>query len=416
MADWLAFSVLGVLALLGGGLWAQRVMSPKLAGLLIAGLALRLLGSTARLGIIEQVYSGVGDAKMYFQMGRAYAELMRSFDFGFAFGEGTMNGQWWGTQFVRTVTGFVLLFTGDSMRAGFLAFSLFAFLGLVLCVRAFGAVFGEQAELKFARWVWLWPSLWFWPSSIGKEALMLLGAGIVLWGYMGKLRPRWVIVVAGLALTGAIRPHIAAVTACALLAAESVGTGSLLNPRRIAGMIVAGAIALYSLRSGLNQMGLGEADLEGVQEHFEFRAGQTEQGGSKISAASGLAKVPMAFVNVLLRPFLWESRGIALVSALEMTIFWVIVISRRHTAWAFLKAWRSNPFTRFGLVFVIGIALMYGMAFSNLGIIARQRSIILPYLLSLVVGQLFETEPAKEPLAQEAVALPRSRQRLRVGA
>jgi hypothetical protein len=412
MADWLAFTVLGVLALVGGGLWAQRMLPPKLAGLLIAGLALRLVGSTARLAVIEQVYSGVGDAKMYFEMGRAYATLIRSLDFGFAFGEGTMNGQWWGTQFVRTVTGFVVFFTGDSMRAGFLAFSLFSFLGLVLCVRAFGRAFGEHAELKFARWVWLWPSLWFWPSSIGKEALMLLGAGITIWGYMGAGRARWLIVVMGLAVTGAVRPHIAAVTACALLAAESVGTGSLLNFRRIAGIVVAAALALYSLRAGLTQMGLGDSDLEGVQEHFEFRAGQTEQGGSKITASSGLAKLPMAFVNVLARPFLWEARGVQLLSALEMTIFWVLVFARRETAWAFLKDWRSNPFTRVGLVFVLGIALMYGMAFSNLGIIARQRSIILPYLLALVTGQLFESEP----VVQQVTALLRPRPRLRVRA
>lgn len=412
MADWLAFAVLGVLALVGGGLWAQRFLSPKLAGLFIAGLALRLLGSTARLGVIREVYSGVGDSTMYFEFGRSYAESIRSLDFGFALGWGSINGQWWGTQFIRTITGFVVFFTGESLRAGFLAFSLFAFLGLVLCVLAFGVVFGEEAELKFARWVWLWPSLCFWPSSIGKDALMLLGAGITLWGYIGKGRSRWLVVVGGLALLGAIRPHVAAVTACALLAAEFFGPGTF-TVRRMLGVVVAGVIALYSIRTGLTQMGLGDSDIEGVTEHFEMRAGRTEQGGSKIATTSGLASLPMAFINVLARPFLWEAHGIALLSALEMTVFWVIVLSRWRTAWPFFKDWRSNPFTRFGIVFVIGMALMYGLAFSNLGIIARQRSIILPYLLTLVTGVLFQSEPAPLPVDEANASVVPPRQRVR---
>jgi len=396
MADWLSFVVLGVLAMAGGGLWAQRVLPPKLAGVLIIGLGLRLIGSMARLGVLDEIYSGLGDSKMYFEIGRGYADQIRSLDFGFMLGEGTMSGQWWGTEFVRSVTGVVIFFTGESIRAGFLVFSLFAFAGLVLCVRAFGRVFGEEAELKFARWVWLWPSLWFWPSSIGKEALMLLASGVTIWGYIGKGSPRWPIVLAGLLLTGAIRPHVATVTAGALLAAESLGSGSLLNWRRITGILIAAALAVYSVRTGLNQMGLGDADLEGVQEHFEFRAGQTEQGGSRIATTSGWASIPMAFITILARPFLWEARGIALLSALEITAFWVIVWRKRSTAWPFLKNWRHDPFSRFGLVFTLGISLMYGLAFANLGIIARQRAVILPFLMTLVTGHLLGAESSSE--------------------
>ncbi|HKY37043.1 MAG TPA: hypothetical protein VJN18_13950 [Polyangiaceae bacterium] len=413
MADWLAFAVLGVLVLVGGGLWAQRVMPPKLAGLLFVGLALRLVGSTARLEVMEAVYYSSGDSRMYFEIARSYAELIRSFDFGFMFGEGTISGQWWGTQFVRSVTGFVVFFTGDSIRAAFLSFSLFSFTGLVLCVRGFGRIFGEEAELQFARLVWLWPSLWFWPSSIGKEALMLLATGVTIWGYIGKGTPRWAIVLLGLSLTGAIRPHVATVTAGALLVAESLGSGSLLKWRRITGIIVAGALAIYSLQSGLQQMGLGDADLDGVQEHFEFRAGKTEQGGSRIATTSGWASVPMAFVTILARPFLWEARGIALVSALEISVFWVIVWVRRRTAWAFIKDWRSNAFARFSLVFTLGISLMYGLAFANLGIIARQRAVILPYLLTLAAGHLFAVARV-QPVQSNATASHAPLRRVRI--
>ncbi|HXK17611.1 MAG TPA: hypothetical protein VNG33_07405, partial [Polyangiaceae bacterium] len=169
--------------------------------------------------------------------------------------------------------------------------------------------------------------------------------------------------------------------------------------RRITGIVIAGALAAYSLQAGLKQMGLGDADLEGVQEHFEFRAGQTEQGGSRIEKSSGVLAIPMAFVTILTRPFLWEARGVALLSSLEITLFWGIVWLRRRTAWALVKNWRQSAFTRFGAAFSFGISLMYGLAFANLGIIARQRAVILPYLLTLVTGHVLVAVVKSAPSA-----------------
>ena len=92
----------------------------------------------------------------------------------------------------------------------------------------------------------------------------------------------------------------------------------------------------------------------------------------------------------------------ALLSAVEITLFWVIVWRRRSTAWSFVKNWRHDAFTRFGLVFSLGISLMYGLAFANLGIIARQRAVILPYLMTLVTGHLLGTEPSSKSSPTQA--------------
>lgn len=387
MSDWISFVIIAIVAIGAGMLWAQRRLPPQLVSVFIAGLLLRLVGSVARLQVIEQLYSGVGDAKMYFEAGRMYADQIRDFDFGFALGEGAVNEQWWGTQFIRSLTGFVVFLTGDSFQAGFLVFALFSFLGLVLCARAFGVACGPAAELAFARWVWLWPSLCFWPSSIGKDAVMVLGAGLAAYGYVGNGRSRrWLYVAAGVALCGAVRPHVAAVVAGSVLAAESVSRGSFVNLRRIAGFLVASALVAYSVRAGLDQMGLGDADLEGLQEQFDFRAGQTEQGGSRIAAASGWSALPMALITILMRPFPWEARGIAILSAAEMTLFWGMVVFQWRPIWSFLSNWRDNAFVRFAFPFVIGISLMYGLAFANLGIIARQRSVILPFMMTLLAA------------------------------
>lgn len=387
MSEWIPFIIVAVVALPSGILWAQRRLSPQMVSVFTWGLVLHMSGSVARLQVIEQLYSGVGDAKMYFETARIYADQIRSLDFGFVLGEGTISGKWWGTQFICSVTSFVVFLTGESFQAGFLVFALLSFLGLVLCVRAYGTAFGRQAELNFARWVWLWPSLCFWPSSIGKDALMVLGVGLASYGYVGTgAARRWVTLAAGIALCAAIRPHVAAVIAGSVLAAESASRGSFTNVRRVTGVLLAAGLAIYSIRAGLNQMGLGDADLDGLQEQFDFRAGQTEQGGSRIAIASGWSAVPTAIVTILARPFPWEARGIAILSAAEMTIFWGIALVQWRRIWPFIKAWRDSAFTRFAAPLTFGIALMYGLAFANLGIIARQRSIILPFMLSLLAA------------------------------
>jgi hypothetical protein len=394
MSDWIPFVILAIVSAIAGVLWAQRRLSPELLNVFVLGLLLRFVGSVARLQVIEQLYSGVGDAKMYFDAGRMYADQIRALDFGFLLGEGTINEQWWGTQFIRSVTGFVVFLTGESFQAGFLVFSLFSFVGLVLCARAFGVACGPKAEVVFARWVWLWPSLCFWPSSIGKDALMVLGAGLAAYGYVGNgTSRRWLYVGAGIALCGAVRPHVAAVVAGSILAAESMGRGSFVNLRRIAGLLVATALVAYSVRAGLGQLGLGDADLEGLQEQFDFRAGQTEQGGSRIAVASGWSAIPMALITIMARPFPWEARGIALLSAAEMTIFWGIALTRWRAIWAVIRHWRDNAFMRIAFPFVMGISLMYGLAFANLGIIARQRSVILPFMLTLLAVSRLSLQP-----------------------
>jgi len=405
MSEWIPFIVIAILAIFSGLLWAQRRLSSELTMLFVGGLVLHVLGSIARLQVIEQLYSGSGDSKMYYEVGRMYADHIRVFDFGFTLGEETMAGKWWGTQFICSVTSFVVFLTGESFQAGFLVFALLSYFGLVLTVRAFGAAFGADAEVKLARWVWLWPSLCFWPSSIGKDSLMVLGAGLVTYGYVGNgVSRRWLQVAAGVMLCGAIRPHVAAVVAGSVLAAESLSPGSFANLRRVAGLLLAAGLAAYSVRAGLDQLGLGDADLDGLQEQFDFRAGQTEQGGSRIAVASGWSAIPMALITILARPFPWEARGIAILSAAEMTLFWGIAVTHWRRIWSYVKHWRETAFTRFGVPFTIGISLMYGLAFGNLGIIARQRSVILPFMLSLLAAIRLRPTEAAQP--RSAVLIP----------
>lgn len=407
MQDAFTFLVVAVFALLCGWIGTARMEDRSLGRLFLAGLAMRVVGSFARFEVNERAYGGMGDAKSYFEFGRLAADSIRNLDFSFLVDGTDPQGRWYGTVFIQNVTGFVVFVIGDSIRAAFLVFSLFSYVGLLLCVRAFAVGFGRRPE-TYAAWVLLLPSLWFWPSSIGKESLMMLALGLILSGYIGDgRRPRWVSLAAGVALAAAIRPHVGGIFALTIAFAELLGRGASSRTGKWVNVAVAAVIGVLTVQVGLSQLGLADADLDGIEEQFTFRAGQTEQGGSKIERATGFAAIPFAFVNVLFRPFPWEATGISALSAVEVWLFWALVLRRRRRVRGVFSGWRQSRFLALGIPFFLALTLLYGVAFANLGIIARQRVVLLPLLLAVLALTSSETAPAVAGLRLPRVSAPR---------
>jgi hypothetical protein len=155
---------------------------------------------------------------------------------------------------------------------------------------------------------------------------------------------------------------------------------------RIAQGIVLALVAVVVLQNALSQLGLADADTEGVQEFMQKHAGLAQGGESDISSpGGGWSQVPMAAVNILMRPFPWEAHNPqALVAALEMTFFWYLVWRRRQRIGGVLRHFRGDRFLRMAIPMVGVYVLMLGLVFGNLGIIARQRTAILPLLFLIL--------------------------------
>lgn len=384
------FILLSLLTLALGGIFANSRRNPFPARLLLAALALRIVGATVRFDMIRLFYGGLADAQRYFRYGLDMAEMVWSFDpyvfsFGFWFG----SVRWWGTSFMEKTAGVVVSMVGPSMRASYLVYSLLSFAGLYLIALAVHRHRPGPGAVRFATWIWLWPSLWFWPSSIGKESLTVLAIGLAFYGYAGRdQRTRWLPFAAGVALAFAIRPHVGAVLGLATMTAFWLRSWKKTGPRRIVEGVLAAVVALFMLSSMAAQFGLDSADLEGVQEFVTYRTTQTLEGGSSIGGTpNGLAALPMAYVNIWLRPFPWDVHNVmALFSALEVMLLWALALQRRQVVWFTLKHWRRDRLLAWGLPFLAGYTLMIGLTFANLGIIARQRSPLFPFVFLLLTG------------------------------
>ena len=356
--------------------------------LIYVALGLRVAGAFLRYTVLLRVYRGQGDARGYFGRGLEYAERFWSFDFS-PFYDPTLwfRGRWTGTSFMSFPSGIVLSLIGPSMLGEFVVFSLLSFIGLCGFAVAFRRSNPDIPLQRYARWIWLFPSLWFWPSSVGKEAIVLMGIGLAVAGFIGRRgRVSWPLTITGTFLVFAIRPQVAAVVLFSMVLAYWLSFGRRWTPAKTlqgATILAAGLVGLWL---AMDRIGVEGFDIEGVQDYMEAEASRAAPGDSSVGQVNvGLSGIPMALVNILTRPWPWEAgNAMALLSAVEMLMFWGIVWHRRKNFTHALRNWRSHALLRLAVPFIFIYSVSLGMLVVNLGIIARQRVFLFPFLFLLL--------------------------------
>lgn len=393
--DGFGFLLISAAALLAAGVALTRPIPVTVKRLVVLGVVLRIVGSFLRYEVLYRVYDGIGDAVGYYSVGVIYSARILDLDVSLFSSENWWAGNWWGTQFIRYLSGFVLALIGPTMRGEFLVFSLLAFVGLCLFALAFHRAYPHLPPHRYLAWLCLWPSLWFWSSSVGKDAILLLAGGLVTAGFVGRREKlQWRLLIPGLVLATAVRPHVAAMIVLVMALAQWLGPGGRRwTVWRFAQGLLITLLAVVVVQSALSQLGLEDADAEGLQEFVARRALLATSGGSAIETpTTGLAAVPMAFVNILMRPFPWEAHNPqALMASLELVVFWALLWWRRRRVWQVLRhGWRSDRLLRFALPMTAAYVIMTGLVFGNLGIIARQRILVFPFLLLLLEAMPYE--------------------------
>ncbi|MBA2670745.1 MAG: hypothetical protein H0U67_10270 [Gemmatimonadetes bacterium] len=386
--------MVGLIAILGlifaaAFLVASSRLPERLKLLIYAALLMRAVGSWIRYTVLFDFYGGTGDARAYYRGGVAYAERFWQLDFS-PFYDSSLwlrGDKWWGTQFVYFPSGIVQAVFGADILGAFIVFSLLSFLGLVGFAVAFRRSFPEAPLHRYVRWIWFFPSLWYWPSSVGKEAIVLLGIGLCIWGFAGfRNRISWPLLAAGIFLVFGIRPQVAAVVIFSLILGHWLSLGARWSFKKAVQGALLLAVGLWGIWLSMHYIGVGGFDIEGVQDYMEGKAGSGGDAGSGIDEVEvGLAGVPLALLNILFRPFPWEAHNLmAIFSSLEIWAFWGIVCFRRKSLAQGLRHWRSHRLMTTALVFVLFYSVTLGMVISNMGIIARQRVFLFPFFFLLL--------------------------------
>lgn len=395
----LAFAVAGMVATsrLGHRL-ASEADGQWLPSLLPLAYLARIVGAGIHYYVVVVLYQA-GDSLEYHRVATELVSDWAGFQVPAAPGGSA------GTRFVELVTSLFYVPAVPSMFVGYLLFTSLSFLGSLALYLAFRRSFSEDGLRRYAILLFFLPSMLFWPSTIGKEALMILGIGLASYGASSLLTGgrvgSLVVLGLGLALTAAIRPHVAVMLAAGFVVAIlfSRKTGSRLRPSTSFLIVCLTLVALWSLSSlAMTRLGIGQST-ESLEVFLSEQERLTQTGGSAVvgSPVQNPLDLPEATLRVLFRPLPHEAHNIqAVLSALEGVFLLALALWRLPTIvrnWSLL---RIHPYLLYSLALVAEFVVAFS-SILNFGILARQRVQILPFLLVLLMAMGWDHKRSGEP-------------------
>lgn len=359
---------------------------PWIRWLFVLGLFAMVTMGLIRLFISFYLYEGEADARWY----SAQAAILRD-----QFWRGDFVPQLdvplIGIGFVILLIGIVYALIGPTLLGGYVVFSWLAFWGLYFCYRAFRTAMPEADHRRYAVLVFFLPSVVFWSSGIGKEAWMILCSGLFLLGAARLLSgtTRWVLpLLAGLAGTALVRPHVTTLLVAGLLAGVLVRKDfrpTLLSPIAravsIAVLVGVGAIVVNTAASFLE---IDTLSIDSVNEVLDRVQHNTAEGGQSTYTAHAVNSpldLPGAVMTVLFRPFPWEAGNLLVLASSIESILFLVLVALSWRRWRQVpRLLRRCPYIAVALVAI----LLFGIAFSalgNFGLLVRERVVILPLVL-----------------------------------
>jgi hypothetical protein len=364
---------------------ARSERSFDLAGLLAVALLLRFIAAYYR-------FDNAVDARTYNTWGTRLAESFRQLNF-----TPDTHADVPGTGSMRYISGLVHAVCNSDEMGAFLIFTWIAFLGCYFLYRAFVTAVPDAGRYRYAVLLFFWPSMVFWPSSIGKESVMLFSLGLAALGaarFFTRQPGGITLAFVGILITYLVRPHVALIMLAALGFAFIIGRGQSRPTHSLTPGSVAKAAAIVLLLLGVSFIAGRTARFLGVQslqpssteEAFLETEKNTKQGGSEFSAANAANPIgyPQAAVTILFRPFLFEAHNDEqIATALEtLGLALLVVVSWRRLLGVPWRL-RAQPYVTLALAFVLVFFFVFAVI-SNFGILVRERTMMLPFALALL--------------------------------
>jgi hypothetical protein len=357
--------------------------------LLTAALGLKLLGGFANYLVAYEVYGGVADAQYYHDAGRTLAPSILA-------GNVPDLDPIVGTNFIKLFTGWIYSLVGPNPLSGFLVYSWLAFWGMLCFYKAFVIAVPEGRRRTYFFVLFFLPSMLFWPSAIGKEAWMVFALGIASYGAARTMAGRsyrgLAVSIGGLWLASLVRPHVAGLLAISLalgyLFRRSRSDLGILAP--IAkGVTLAALIVVAAVFTQRTEQFFQESNYQtgqGITSLLQQTTEKNAYGGSAFvpSIFESPARAPIAIGTVLFRPLIFDAHNLqAFASGMEGTFLLLLFFFRISWVLSALRSIRRQPYLAIAIVYTALFVVAFS-AFANFGLLARERVMVLPFLLTLV--------------------------------
>lgn len=290
-----------------------------------------------------------------------------------------------GSQAVIFLTSIFVNVFGLSFLGVFLVFNIFGVVGLLAFDGSLKlAVQGKQKSIRIlASIVIFLPSISFWSSAIGKDALAFMATGLALWSALDLSRRAALMAFAVLVMFW-VRPHIAGIMVLALVVSTLFDSRVSL---RIKSVLSAASVlaSIVLVPFALRYAGLGDdITIKSISEYVERRQSYNMDGGGGVDISS--MSLPFQMFTYLFRPVLFEARNLfSFAAAVDNFIILILFVMGLYS---FLIGRRSrlSENSIFMLAFIFGSWLILSVTTANLGIAVRQKWMFAPLLIFLLLS------------------------------
>ena len=314
-----------------------------------------------------------------------------------------------GTDFIVWLTSFPVSLGLSYWPVSFL-YNAIGTIGLVFfyaALRETGVFSAESWALRLIALLCLFiPSLSFWTSGIGKDALAFLAVGLFLWSTMsfGRRQPAAIAAVLIMLLA---RPHIAVLMVLSA-AAGTVFVAELRGTIRFGIAAVATAAAAFAIPLALVYS--GSTQFTSLTEYIFDRQEQNLGGGSSIDI-TGMNPV-VRLLSFLYRPLPNEASGLDQLFAsldnlflIALTLIGIVGIYRA----GFVRVFRRHGIT---LMYGLSCLVLLSQVTANLGLATRQKWMLVPALMIAFLGawtmvreERVRKQPVRRSLGESTQAL-----------
>jgi hypothetical protein len=375
---------------------AGRPIDRRLLKILLLAFTLKMLCVFPRYAVSEYVYKGDGDAYGYFDGGRVLYDNVHHGHWSL---EGSLIAPFPDeTRTVGYVTGVLFLVFGTTYMGGYIIFTWLSWLGLVFFFRAFRIAFPNAPPYRGAVLIFLLPSVLYWPSSLGKDAVMVFAIGLMTLGLSRLLTPSKPLVgilwaAGGGYLISMIRPHLLAIALVGVVVSFLARNASDRPTRsRIAVRILLLVLLVPGLFFALSRLdhafGTEKSANISISQVLDKTNQQTSIGGSSFETepVKSPLDVPTAIFSVVYRPFIFEARSLPVfISAAEGSALLVLTVVSIRWIWRIGPAMYRHPFAAYCGAYVVAFVIAFSNV-GNAGILARQRVQMFPLLMVLVAA------------------------------
>lgn len=293
------------------------------------------------------------------------------------------------TTFIIFISSFLLDFVNLSFISMNILFGIFGVIGLFAFDSSLRFV-TKDANKKFkllATIIVFLPSASFWSSGLGKDSISFMAINLILWACFNLRNRKWIFII-GITSLFLIRPHIAIILFFSFTA-TLILNNNLKIFNRIALFLIFLIIGLSVLPLGLEIIGFRkDLTFNNVIVFVESRQNFNWEGWSGGIDIRDMS-LPSKLFMYLFRPLPFEVHSFTALCASLENIFLLYLFALGLIAMLNNKGGVViNPDlnTLFFLIFSITTLLLLSNTTANLGIAARQKWMILPFLIVLFIS------------------------------